>query len=64
MAVLYGNDAFLILALSTKKWYSNFLKKVFVFQKIQGRIQSEFHTIWPVLAPQKMSPKSKELNCF
>ena len=31
MAVLYGNDAFSILVRSTKKWYSSFLKKVFVF---------------------------------
>ena len=29
---LYGNDAFSILVLSTKNWYSSFLKKVFVFQ--------------------------------
>ena len=29
MAVLYGNDAFSILVLSTKKWYSSFLKKIF-----------------------------------
>ena len=32
--VLYGNDAFPILVLSTKKQYSGFLKKVFVFLKI------------------------------
>ena len=31
---LYGNGAFSILVFSTKKRYSNFLKKVFVFQKI------------------------------
>ena len=34
MVVLYGNDPFSILMLSTKKRYYNFLKKVFVFQKI------------------------------
>ena len=34
MAVLYGKNAFSILALSTKKQYSSFLKKVFIFQKI------------------------------
>ena len=34
MAVLYGNDAFLILVLSAKKQYYSFLKKLFVFQKI------------------------------
>ena len=33
-AVLYGNVAFSILLLSTKKQYSSFLKKVLVFQKI------------------------------
>ena len=32
-AFLCGNVAFLILVLSTKERYSNFLKKVFVFQK-------------------------------
>ena len=34
MAVLYGNDAFLILVLSAKKQYYSFLKKLFVFHKI------------------------------
>ena len=33
-AVLYGNVAFSILLLLTKKQYSSFLKKVLVFQKI------------------------------
>ena len=33
-AVLNGNDAFLILVLSTKKLYPSMLKEVFVFQKI------------------------------
>ena len=32
MAILYGNDAFSILVLSTKK--RRFLKKVSIFQKI------------------------------
>ena len=32
--VLNGNDVFSILMVSTKKRYSSFLKKVFVFQKI------------------------------
>ena len=32
MVVLYGNDAFSILVLSTKKRYSSFLKKFFVFR--------------------------------
>ena len=34
MTDLYGNNAFSILLLSTKKPYSSFLKKVFVFQKM------------------------------
>ena len=40
MAVLYWNDAFSILVLSTKKRYSSFLKKVFVFQKICFKIKA------------------------
>ena len=44
MVVLYGNDAFSNLMVSSKKQYSSFLKMVFVFQKIcfkvkQWRIQ-------------------------
>ena len=39
MAVLYGNDAFSILVLPTKKQYSSFLKKVFVFQKICFKVK-------------------------
>ena len=31
MAILYGNDAFSILVLPTKKQYSSFLKKGFCF---------------------------------
>ena len=34
MTVFYGNDAFSILLLSTKKRHSIFLKKAFIFQKI------------------------------
>ena len=33
-AVLNGNDVLSILVVSTKKQYSSFLKKVFVFQEI------------------------------
>ena len=33
-AVLNENDVFSILVVWTKKWYSSFLKKLFVFQKI------------------------------
>ena len=39
MKVLYGNDAFSILVLSTKKEYSSFLKNVFVFQKIYFKVK-------------------------
>ena len=39
MAVLYGNDAFSLLVLTTKKRYSNFLKKVLVFQKICFKVK-------------------------
>ena len=39
MAVLYGNDAFSISVLSTKKRYSSFLRKVFVFQKICFKVK-------------------------
>ena len=39
IAVLYGNDIFSILLLSTKKQYSRFLKKVSVFQKICFKVK-------------------------
>ena len=39
MAVWYGNDAFSILVLSTKKRYFSFLKKVFVFHKIYFKVK-------------------------
>ena len=39
MVVLYGNDTFSILVLSTKKQDSSFLKKVSVFQKICFRVE-------------------------
>ena len=39
MAVLYGYDAFSILVNSTKKWYSSFLKKVFLFWKICSNVK-------------------------
>ena len=39
MAVLYENDVFQILVLSTKKRYSSSLKKVFVFQKICFKVK-------------------------
>ena len=39
MAVLYENDAFSVLVLSTKKLYSRFLKKVFVFEKIGFKVK-------------------------
>ena len=39
-AVLNGNDVFSILVASTKKLYSSFLKKVFVFQKICFKVKA------------------------
>ena len=39
MEVLYANDVFSILVLSTEKQYSSFLKKVFVFQKIYFKVK-------------------------
>ena len=39
MAVIYGNDAFSVLVLSTKKRCSSFLKKVFFFQKICFKVK-------------------------
>ena len=39
MALLYGNDEFSILVLSTKKHYSSFFKKVLVFQKICFKVK-------------------------
>ena len=30
--------------------------------RLQGRIQSEFHTGWPVWAPKKMSPPQKKVK--
>ena len=37
--VLYENDAYSILVLSSKKRYSSFLKKVFVFKKIYVKVK-------------------------
>ena len=39
MTVLHGKDSFLILVLSTKKRFSSFLKKVFVFRKFCFKVQ-------------------------
>ena len=39
MAVLYRNDTFSILVLSTNKQYSRFFKKVVVFQKICPKVK-------------------------
>ena len=36
---LYGNDAFSVLVLSTKKQYSRLLKKFFVFRKISFEVK-------------------------
>ena len=51
MAVLYGN-VFSILVLSTKKRYSNFLKKVFVFQKVCFEIKA----LEPLGLPGSLGP--------
>ena len=39
MAVSYENDAFSILVRSTKKRYSSFLKKVFIFYDICFKVK-------------------------
>ena len=39
VVVLYENDGFSILVLSTQKPYSSFLKKVFVFHKIRFKVK-------------------------
>ena len=39
MPGLHGDDAFSILVLSTKKRYSSFLKKVFIFQEISFKVK-------------------------
>ena len=39
MAVLYENDTFSVFVLSTKKRYSSFSKKAFVFQKICSKVK-------------------------
>ena len=38
-AVLYVNTAFSILVLSSKKRYSSFLKKLFIFQSICFKVK-------------------------
>ena len=42
VAVLYENDAFSVLVPSTKKRYSSFLKKVFIFQTICFKVLKTF----------------------
>ena len=37
--VLYGNIAFSVLVLATRKRYSSFLEKVFVFEKIGFKVK-------------------------
>ena len=53
MTVLYGNDAFSILVLSTKKRYSSFLKMAFVFQKTYFRVKYYKISKLPLIATQK-----------
>ena len=38
-AVLNGNDVLSILVVSTKNWYTSFLQKVSVFQKICSKVK-------------------------
>ena len=45
MAVLFGNNAFSILVLSTKKRYSSFLKKALVFQKICFKVKEGIENV-------------------
>ena len=44
--VLYENDRFSILVLSTEKWKFNFLKKIFLFQKICFKIKGIENVQW------------------
>ena len=39
MAILYGNNAFSMLVVSTKKQYFIFLKNIFAFQKICCKVE-------------------------
>ena len=39
MTVLYANNAFSILVLSTKRLFSSFMKELFVFQKIYFKVK-------------------------
>ena len=39
VAVLYGNDAFSVLVLSTKIQYSSYLKKGFIIQKFYSKVK-------------------------
>ena len=55
-AVFYGNVAFSILVLSSKKRSSNFLKKVFVFEKIGFKVK--------VLSMFKISSDSHIKTCW
>ena len=53
MTVLYGNDALSILVLSTKKQYSSFLKKVFIFQNISLKVVRSSQAAIPVSIVKK-----------
>ena len=44
-AILYGNDAFSIFGLSTKKRYSSSSQKVLVFQKIYLKVKSSKYPV-------------------
>ena len=49
-AVLYGNVAVSILKLLTKKQYSSFFKKAYVFQEILSKLKHWKHSKLPVKA--------------
>ena len=53
MTVLYGNDALSTLVLSTKKQYSSFLKKVFIFQNISLKVVRSSQAAIPVSIVKK-----------
>ena len=62
-AVLNGNDVFSILVVSTKKRYSSFLKKVFIFQKIcfKVKVSKTFETFTDCHIKRCRSPKWRDI---
>ena len=62
-AVLNGNDVFSILVVSTKKRYSSFLEKIFVFQKICFKVKllKTFETLTDCHLKTYQSPKRRTI---